>query len=158
MNDNYLAHIIRDLFPVHSATICYGILDSLTEELRKPVHGIGAFLLHSENNVNSELDYKKYWEIGINGCHFTDQFCDLFISVDYDPVLNTSNYDYIAAQLKNLVKLNGFIFLINHGLWGSSLDKYFLLRDDLVKEAKKYSMLKNEKVYIYENIRLFDIL
>jgi len=158
MNNNYFCHVIRDLFPKTTATICYGDNCNLVDTLRTPVHGIGALMLHTEYNKSVEEEYSHMWDIGINGCYFGDQFCDLFISVDYNPLLNGNNYDYMAAQIKNLVRLNGFLFLVNPGLWASSISKYFLLREDLVKEAKRYSFLKNDKVYIYENIRLFNIL
>lgn len=152
MNNNYLGHIIRDLFPIHSVTICYGLLDDLVEELHKPLHGIGALLLHSENDIESELDYKKYWNIELNDCYFSNNFCELFISLNYNPSFTKNDYSFVAVNIKKLMKLNGFVFLVNPGLWASSMSEYFLLREDLVKEAKRFSILKNEEIYIYENI------
>lgn len=152
MNNNYLGHIIRDLFPIHSVTICYGLLDDLVEELRKPLHGIGAFLLHSENDIESELDYKKYWNIELNDCSFSNNFCELFVSINYNPSFVNNDYLFMALNIKKLMKFKGIIFLVNPGLWASYMSHFFLLREDLIQEAKRFSILKDQEIYIYENI------
>ena len=80
MDWNYVAHIIRDVFPQRTFTTLYGRSKELLDILRTPKHGIGAFMMHTEREKYFSNDECKYWEAGVNGMHFGESICDLFIS------------------------------------------------------------------------------
>lgn len=161
--DNYICHIIRDIFPQRNAPIYFGEDVDLYQTFHSPLHSIGACLLYKypsntwnpykQMNLPEHLATTCYqWAIEFNDCFLADGFCDLFISINYDPQLDMGNHKIIAEKLKFLVKKNGLYFLVNPGVWADSLSSYLVLRPDMIKELKKYSILKNEKVYVYENI------
>ena len=152
MNNNYLCHIIRDIFPVRNNIILYGDMKDLQLEMSQSIHGMGSFLLHTDRSNQVYKDSSCYWEIGINGPYMGYNYADLFISINYNPELLSDNYQFIAEQIKSIVKEKGFVFLINPGIWHQNIKDYLSINNHLVNEVKRYSMLKNEKVFIYENI------
>lgn len=94
----------------------------------------------------------KGWAIEMNDTFFGHDYCDLFMSINYNPWLFYRNYDFIADNLRNFMKKNGLIFLVNPGDWAKDLGNKFPLREDLIMEARRYYLLNNQKVLIYENI------
>lgn len=152
MDTDFLSHIIRDLFKNKDFTVIYGLNTNLRETLATSEHGLGAYALYTGESEKNKPDYSYYWEAGINHPFFTPGSCDLFISIDYDPSIINNYYSNVALQLVSLLKIHGLIFLINPGAWASELSNFFTLRNDLIIEAKRYKMLSNQKVYIYENI------
>lgn len=152
MNNHFLCHIIRDVFPVRNNVGLYGDLQNLKEEMLKPEHSIGSLLLHTNREKMSDYDQGFFWEIGINGPYCGYSCFDLLISINYDPNLLTDNHDFIAEQVCALLKTGGIVFLINPGPWACELPKYLSIKKDTIKELKRFSMLTNEEVLVYENI------
>lgn len=161
---DHFAHIIRDLFPDKKNIIYYGEDTKFLEVFHKPEHGLGVFLVHSnpeddwslsDQKKNLELEYQdmcKAWVIEFNDSFFGDSYCDLLFSINYEPWMLYKNFDFVAENIKKLMNKNGIIFAINPGDWATSLDKFFVLREDLITEAKRFSLIKNETILVYENI------
>lgn len=152
MNNNFLCHIIRDLFPNRNHIILYGDMKNLQKEMLSPLHGMESFMLHTDRSRQIYEENSCYWEIGINGPYMGYCYADLFISVNYEPELFSDNYEFIAEQIKSILKPKGYLFLINPGHWCQKIKNYLKINELLIDEAKKYSALKNEQVFIYENI------
>lgn len=152
MNYDFIAHVIRDIFPVNSFTIIYDSETILKDTLSNSEHGIGAFLLHTERDSSESLTNGYFWEAGWNHPFFTPDSADLFISINYNPELNGNHYNNVALQLSSVLKSNGLIFLVNPGEWANELSSIFSLRYDLIKECKRYKLLLEENVFVYENI------
>lgn len=152
INNHFLCHIIRDVFPIRNNVGLYGDLQELKEEMLKPEHSIGSLLLHTNREKMNDHEQGFFWEIGINGPYCGYSCFDLFISINYNPNLLTDNYDFIAEQICALIKTNGIIFLMNPGPWASELSNYLSIKKDMIKELKRFSMLANQEVIVYENI------
>ena len=155
MNYNFLCHIIRDIFLRKSNTLIYGDLKNslkLREFMLSNEHSIGNFILHSDKDHQEYFDGTAYWNIGVNDPYVDYDFCDLFLSVNYNPVIEFNNMEHAAEQVKSLLNHGGHAVFINPGEWFSLVGNYLSLNEDLTQEAKKYSMLSSERVFIYENI------
>lgn len=152
MNNNFLAHAIRDVFEQTNFTVIYGLNFDLRNTLASQEHGIGAFILHTERNVEDTLDYCHFWEAGINHPFFSADSVDLLISVDYAPAIDYERYDFMALQLCSIMKPGGLMCLINPGDWASYLDDFFIVREDLIKELSRFEFLFDQEVFVYENI------
>jgi len=153
MNWNHVAHIIRDIFKNNSFTVCYQENMDLANTLYTAEHGIGAMRLWSALEApleNSENNY--YWPAGLNPMLFSDDCVDLFISINYDPEIFNNNYDQVAEEIKRVLKPGGFVFVVDPGTWASHLATKLIPDTQIEKEIKRYSMFKNESVYVYENI------
>lgn len=146
-NNNFVCHVIRDVFPKREFTVVYDRSNDLTEEMHTQKHGIGALRLHSE--MYSRENYS--WALGTAGIYF-GSVIDLFVSINYDPIHIKDLVLEIAKQLKESMKQGGIVFLVNPGHWADRLGEILLVRSDLEKEVKKYSFLKDEDVRVYENI------
>lgn len=152
MDNNFLAHAIRDVFVKTNFTIIYGLDFDLRNTLCSSEHGIGAFILHGDKNFKEEFDYCFLWEAGINHPYFAENSCDLFISIDYDPPIINEWYDNVALQLWSVMKPSGLLFLINPGRWASTLEDFFVVREDLQTELSRFSFLSDKEIFVYENI------
>jgi SAM-dependent methyltransferase len=125
----------------------------LANTLYTAEHGIGAMRLWSALEApleNSENNY--YWPAGLNPMLFSDDCVDLFISINYDPEIFNNNYDQVAEEIKRVLKPGGFVFVVDPGTWASHLATKLIPDTQIEKEIKRYSMFKNESVYVYENI------
>lgn len=152
MSNNFLAHAIRDVFEETNFTVIYGLNFDLRNTLASPEHGIGAFILHTERNIEDTVDYSHFWEAGINHPFFSADSVDLLISVNYSPKVSYEHYDFMALQLCSVLKSGGLMLLINPGDWASYLEDFFILREDLIKELCRFQFLFDQKVFVYENI------
>lgn len=152
MNNNFICHIIRDLFVEKTFTVLYGRKKNLLNTMRTAEHGIGAFVLHTEREKYFSNDQCKYWEAGVDSIYFGESICDLFVSFNYDPELLNGDTNMVATQIKNFLKPNGFVFLVNPGVWAVDLAKHLTRNSYLETEIKRYSMFKHENVLVYENI------
>jgi hypothetical protein len=155
MNNNFLCHIIRDIFPKKNSVVIYSDIEyavSLKKDMASSEHSIGSFVLHTDRNHQEYIDEVAYWEIGLNSPYMGYNYSDLFLSINYSPKVYLDNNNYIAEQIRAIMKPSGNIFLINPGTWASELSDFLNHNDDLVRGVKKYSMLKNENVFVYENI------
>ncbi len=148
MNNNFICHIIRDVFPERKFTILYDRTKSLFDEMHTPLHGIGAFRMHSEH-YSTEENY--YWDLGKVGTYFGAS-ADLFVSINYNPIYDKNLLSQIAEQIKCTMLPGGIVFIVNHDGWAEKLSDFLLARPDLEKEVKRYSLFKGEDVRIYENI------
>lgn len=146
-NNNFVCHVIRDIFPKREFTVVYDRSNDLVEEMHTQKHGIGALRLHSE--MYSRENYP--WALGAAGIYF-GPVVDLFVSINYDPIHKKDLVLEIAKQLKEAMKQGGIVFLVNPGHWADKLGETLSVRSDLEKEIKRYSIFKNEDVRVYENI------
>ena len=153
MNWNHVAHIIRDVFKKNSFTVCYQGDVGLSSTLYTMEHGIGALRLWSgleQPLENSENNY--YWPAGLDPMLFSDNCLDLFISINYDPEIFNNDYQQVAQEVRRVLKPGGFAFVVNPGVWSSHLSTKLTPDIQIEKEIKRYSLFKNEDVYVYENI------
>lgn len=132
MNNNFICHIIRDVFPKRDFTILYDRTKYLFDEMRTPLHGIGALRLHSEMYLAEE---QYYWPIGEADTYFGPR-ADLFISINYNPIYNKNLLVEIARQIKGTMLPGGIVFIVNHDGWAEKLSDFLLVRSDLEKEVK----------------------
>jgi hypothetical protein len=160
---NFIAHIIRDIFTNRDNTIVFGECPELLECLYSPAHSIGAYMLHTNQSNNwkpkhlydglkyAPTDAIKSWYIKENDSFFGANFCDLFISINYQ-VEDIGDPLKIVGNIKKVMKPNSIGFIVNPGSWASEVENFNVVRYDLIKEVKRYSMFRNEKVLVYENI------
>lgn len=152
MNNNFLAHIIRDLFEKRSFTIIYGADQGLRLTLLDPQHSIGAYQMHSErDNVADTFEY-RFWEAGVYDPFLSYGEADLFVSINYNPTVHQNAYVNLAIQIKQLLKNGGKAFVVNPGPWAKNIKNIMTIDGPTTKEAKRYSMLRNQDVLVYENI------
>lgn len=151
MNNHFLAHIIRDIFKEKAFTVYYGLDISFIETLRTSEHGIGVFHLHSEDKVEF-LDDSIYWNAELNDCSFSSDVCDLFISIDYHPNIGSEYHGNYLSSIERIIKPGGYILLINPMKTFYDISDNFIVRNDLVKECKRYSLLRDAEVIVYESI------
>jgi hypothetical protein len=116
--------------------------------MHTPLHGIGAIRMHSEHYSTEE---QYYWPIGEADTYFGPR-ADLFISINYNPIYNKNLLVEIARQIKETMLPGGIVFIVNHDGWAEKLSDFLLVRSDLEKEVKRYSLFKGEDVRVYENI------
>lgn len=153
MNWHHVAHIIRDCFKQTAFTVCYESDKELSNTLATSEHGIGALSLWSSLDPPSEnLDGRYYWPAGLNGIFFEDNCVDLFVSINYNPDIFYDNSLYVAEEIKRVLKIGGFAFVVNPGLWANDLGHYLSLDTYMEKEIRRYSMFAEENVFVYENI------
>ena len=152
MNNHFLAHIIRDVFPKTNFTIIYGGDRSLQTTLATAEHSIGAFQLHTERDQDEDCSEYKFWEIGLNAPYIAYGEADLFISINYEPLIYDTNTETIAFQIKALLKPGGKALIVNPGNWAKDLKRIIPIDRFSTKEIMRYSMFQNESVLVYENI------
>jgi hypothetical protein len=152
MNNHFLAHIIRDVFPKRNFTIIYGEDRSLQTVLDTPEHSVGAFQLHTERDQVEDCFEYRFWGIGLTDPYIAYGEADLFISINYDPSIHDTDTETIAFQVKNLLKLGGKALIINPGTWAKDFNRILQIDEFATREIMRYSMLQNESVLAYENI------
>lgn len=153
MNWHYVAHIVRDCFKQTAFTVCYEPDKMLSNTLSTSEHSIGALSLWSSLDPPAEnTDGRYYWPAGANGIFFEDNCVDLFISINYNPDIFSDNSLYIAEEIKRVLKIGGFVFLVNPGFWANDLSHCLSLDTYMEKEIRRYSMFAKENVFVYENI------
>lgn len=152
MNNNFISHIIRDIFPVRNNIVLYGDLHELKKEMQSPAHSMGSFMLHTDRSRQEYEENSAYWELGFNSPYMGYNYADLFISINYEPELLSDNYEFMAEQIKSILKPNGFLLLINPSSWCKKIKNYLKINNNLIDELQRYSILKNEQVFVYENI------
>lgn len=161
--DNHISHIIRDIFPQTDAPTYFGEDIELFKTFRTSLHNIPVNLLYKYPSNTWDPDKHMAlpehlvdacfpWAIEFNDCFLADGFCDLFISINYHLELDTNAYEVIAKRLKFLTKKNALYFIVNPGTWATALNSFLVHRDDIVKELKAYCLLRDQEVYVYENI------
>jgi hypothetical protein len=153
MNNDFIAHVIRDVFSKRNYTVIYGGNEDLKNALSKPEHSIGAYQFHTERDSKLEDSfYYRFWEIGVDNPYINYGETDLFISINYNPTVYQVDKLVIGSQIKKLLKNGGKAMLVNPGTWSEKIDFFMSLDNISIKEIKRYSMFKNENVLVYENI------
>lgn len=152
MNNHYLAHIIRDIFPNRAFTVIYGNNQDLRLTLLSSEHSVGALQLHTERDAIKEIFEYRFWEPALTNPFISYGDVDLFISINYDPIIDSKHTLYMAIQIKRLLKQGGKALIINPGEWANRIKNVMRIDGISTKEIKRYSMIKDENVLIYENI------
>lgn len=152
MNWSFFAHIVRDLFDNRENTILYCYNKELQAVMFSPEHSIGSIILHTERDFMDAKRNCYYWEIGINNPYLEYGKSDLIISVNYNPNIFEKKTQNAAVQIRDLLKKGGKVFAVNPGVWASNLKDVMKIDNETIVEAKRYSMLSNEEVFVYENI------
>lgn len=151
INDNII-HCIRDIFGQLKSPVIYGRDMSMLSDFHSPVHGMGAVLMHSDfpqirccENVYF-LNIDEDW-LG----HYID-YADFLFSINYSYDLNPPYCDRVAKKFKYILKSGAKIFLVNPSSWSFCFDDYYERNFSLEREVKRFSIFKNEKIFVYENI------
>jgi hypothetical protein len=151
-NCNFVAHIIRDTLNTSGQVCLYGDNFCLHQELKKPEHSIGSFMLHTESLLVPQSEDCQYWEIGVNNPYLAYRSVDLMLSISYNLSLTRPRSFSSAIQISNLLKIGARMVVINPGSWADSLDLVMQRNAFLEDEMKRFSLLKEEKVAVYENL------
>lgn len=152
INNHFIAHVIRDTFVEKNFTVIYGNDTTLRDTLLLPEHSIGAFQMHSDQGSEIKYDNCEFWNIGLDNPHISYGDVDLFISINYNPELQSINKDKIATQIKNLLKPKAKILLVNPGNWADNIKQFLCIDLYSTTNVKRYSMFKDQDVVVYENI------
>lgn len=150
MNWDFVAHIVRDLFPVDGQVLYFGADKQFVDTMRKPEHGVEVFMVHNELDIIDD-DHCHYWMVpGINGHYHGPASTDLFLSFGYDPLLD---YPRKTAQLiAETMRPGGIVVVTNPGAWGYDLYEFLPESKSLIREMRRYSLFKDEMVLAYENL------
>lgn len=152
MNNTYIAHIIRDIFPIHSASMYYGVNKSFADTLNTSEHGIGSLNFYSSQETVPNLENFTPWNTENSRLHIGDNFFDLFISIQYNPKVDEDSCAVFGSEIKRVLKKNALLLVINCDKISKCFENMFTKRKDIIKEVKRYSILKEENVLVYENI------
>ena len=152
MNNNFTLHIVRDVFGQKICPMIYGRDTSLLETFYLNEHSMGATLVYSSGSFISHFNPVASLDINKNLNPDALGFFDFLISINYDYDLDPPYCDRVGKMMKSLLKPSSQIFLVNPGTWSFCFDDYFERFLNLEREVKKYSMFKDEKVFVYENI------
>lgn len=147
-----IAHMIRDVFGRPKTCIYYGESGALVELLNGLEHGIQTFQLYTNPDIS--IKEAHHWEVAINDSFYGYDYCELFISCNYNPTVMYGSPTDVAIQLSRLMKHNGLVFLVNPGAWADDLHGFMPSRQDLVDELKSYHLLKDQNVKVYQNGRV----
>jgi hypothetical protein len=151
MNNNFLIHIIRDVFGAQKSPIVYGRDFDVVTLMKSNEHSMGAVLMYSDfPQIRCEHSY--YLNIDQEDISYYRDYCDFMLSVNYQYQLETPFCDRVAKIFSNIIKKNGKIFLVNPGTWSFCFDDVYERNFQLEREVKRFSLLRNEKVFVYENI------
>lgn len=148
LNWNFVAHILKDVFNPVSPVVTYGTGFELIEILRGPEFGIETWGLYS-HTVDDPIDYSFYWEIGYNDSHFGQNFCNLFVSFDYNLELKDHMVLNAVSNIHRLMEDNAFLCIPD---WTDKLLEYFEPRPDMIKELRRYSILQDKEISVYQKV------
>lgn len=148
LNWDHVAHIIRDVFNPKDSVISFSDDFDIINTLRKPEHSVESWGLYSSGTI-VEHTYARYWRYALDDTHFGYDFCPLFISIDYTPIIYGPSEDGLH-KIRKLMKDDGYVFLVNPGDWAEGIEYEFKVRDDLVKEIKSYYMFQEDKVLVLQ--------
>lgn len=154
--DSHFVHIIRDTFSrdeTLNLTIYGEDEDDLLNEFRKPQHGIESWGLFTSPDPNkvSEVSYAHYWKIGMENSWFGTDFSRLFISRDYTPSSWLgSDALGVARCIYGFLKDEGYVVLINSGIDTEPFGRMFNVREDIVDNLERFTMLKYEDVKVFQ--------
>lgn len=149
MNLEHVGHIIKDVFDPSGAAIVYGPPFDLIEKLREPTFGIETWgLYHSSGETTSDLAHQ--WKAGLDPTYFGFDFCNLFLSIGYNPSIPSIRTFPLALQIAQLMKKGGHVLLVNPGTWAKHIPGMLRPRMGLTAEVQSYSMFKNENVMVFQ--------
>jgi hypothetical protein len=149
LNWNFVAHIVRDVFPTQKQIVCFGSPFDLIDVLRTPEHGREAWGLYAgEGDVDSP--YIHAWDYETKPSFFGLSFCNLLISFDYSPPVPDGSTTDIAIRIAQLLKDDGLIFLTNPGSWADHLPYFLRERTDLEYEIQRYSTFMTQDIQVYQ--------
>ncbi len=147
-----IAHMIRDVFGYPKTCLYYGESHALVDLLNGPEHGIQTYHLYTRDRA--PIDDAHHWEIALNDSFYGHDYCELFVSCNYNPVVQYGSPVDVAIQLSKLMKHNGLVFLVNAGTWADNLGDFMTLRSDLIAELKSFYLLRDQNVKVYQNGRV----
>jgi len=149
--NNYTLHIIRDVFGRKISPIYYGKDVSILNDCYSSMHSMGCEGFYSDAPF---VFHEKFHYLNVDKedvDYFLDH-ADFLFSIDYKYELDPPYCDRVAKKFKKLLKDQAQIFLVNPGTWSYCFDDYYERNFSLEREVKKFSLFKDEKVFVYENI------
>lgn len=149
--NNYILHTIRDVFGRKISPIYYGKDISIVNACYSPLHSMGCEGFYSDTPFVFNKKFHFFNTDKENVDYFLDH-ADFLFSIDYKYKLDPARRELVAKKFKKLLKDQAQIFLVNPGTWSYYFDDYYERNFSLEKEVKKFSLFKNEKVFVYENI------
>lgn len=149
MNWNFFSHILRDVFPKFQTPLIYGSDITCIDTFRSQDHSLGFHLLYTGKALVKPKKYIFDESLANRQCFWGLEYCDLFVALEQDANIKLkSDIEYLISIMKS----GGFVFLLGDHSWGEDLDNTFILRKDLVDEVKRYTMFKDEEVFVYEKV------
>lgn len=148
---DHFSHILRDVLGVRDGVraIVYGEDTDLMETMRRPEHGIETWMLYTSDAVEIEHEQAFYWEIGINGAYFGEDFCDLFVMYDYAPVFYEGVTDLQALRyIYNLMATDGLGIFVNSSMKVEKIHGRFRLETGIADQMKQYGLLYDQNVVV----------
>lgn len=147
-----IAHMVRDVFGYPKTCLYYGESRALVDLLNGPEHGIQTYHLYTRER--KIIEEAHHWEIALNDSFYGHNYCELFISCNYNPIVQYGSSMDVAIQVSKLMKHNGLVFTVNAGSWADSLGDFMHYRADLVDKLQSFHMLRDQNVKVYQNGRV----
>jgi len=151
-NEDYILHVIRDVFGRKISPILYGRDIELLNAFYSNTHSMGATLLYSDAPLIGDRDNVYLLNIDEPVMPDYSHLFDSMFSFNYKYSLEPPHCDRVAKHFNFLLREKAQIFLVNPGTWSYCFDDYFERCIDKEREVKRFSMFSNEKVFVYENI------
>lgn len=150
--NDYTLHVIRHIFGQKISPIIYGRDVSLLETFYSDEHSMGATLVYSDAPSIGNVSHCAF--MNVDEPLYPDYFekFDALFSFDYKYELIPPYCDRVSKHFQHLLCPKSCIFLVNPGTWSYCFDDYFERQLDKEREVKKFSLFKDEKVFVYENI------
>lgn len=146
--NNFIGHIIKDVFDPVSPAIVYGTSYGLIDTLRGPEFGVETWGLVSSQPPEHNSAF--LWESTVNDSHFGRDFANLFVSLDYHYDVQGHFVDATALHIYHLMKDDGMILTVNPGNWAERLAVVLDRRQDIANEIKRYSIFAGQDVRVYQ--------
>lgn len=149
--NNFITHVIKDVFDPQSPVMVYGGDFELVNTLRTPEFSNESWGLTPDQYLTfpGAQPYVWYWKIPYNDTHFGRDYTDLFVSIECEWNPDADLLDGIALRIMLLLKNGGHALIIDPGTWDGSLEKVFARDSQLEREVMRYSMFAGHDVAVY---------
>jgi hypothetical protein len=152
LNNDFILHVIRDVFGTFKSPILYGYDPDLYAQFWSPQHSMGVHMYYS-HDINSPMEKSVFWDIqneSLNPLSF--DYSDFFVSINYNLNIPFHLSESFAGHVRHFLKTGSKCLIVNPGSWADYFDQIMTRCYDIEREVKRFSMFKNQKVFVYENI------